>query len=840
MTQENSSWESKDVYDEPGYALENDAVGKEKKILAIPTFQILYQEQSGFGVFACEDEKEDIFTIKGTFISPLILGQTYQLEGKVIIYKGEKQLQVNQYRNVKPINEKGIISYLQTLKGLKSRAENIYEVFGVDSIDVLMNDPMKVCKMVKGIGKKSVVAWQEQLEKMKDSQSVLVSLMGFGLTINQSKKLCEKFSDVVVDMINENPYILSKEVRGYGFLTCDRIARNMGYDIKSPYRIQEGLIHCLESATNDGHCFLPAIDLLVKTSNLLSIRLSIQEMTRYAKECYGANEFLHEAGGKNYTIKYQDMSECIDKYYNAKPGERDTCRYVVDKVDEEEVLKEIECLLKDRRIVMEDNKVYLTPYYFAELEVAECVNEIIAGEKEIKWDNNKVLMRFCKNKNYALEAKQKLAVIEFTKSTGGFYILNGSAGCGKTFSLKIILSILEEMYQENFNREMDVLLMAPTGKASKVAGKATEIPCVTVHRGLGYNPVVGYEFNDENQFEADVVIIDESSMLDIMLTRSLLKAIQKRGTKVIFLGDTKQLPSVGAGNVLADLIACNKVKVVTLDVVKRQGEKSGIIRNINKLLDGKMIEDCLDTGDAFVLKKNTVEDVQKTIISSIRRIQKNRGLSLDEIQVLCPQKAGAVGTEYLNFLLQTAFNPLNEENKILNKKITLGSYGNNVKQVDLFFKKGDKVIHTKNNYEMSWYEKGHNGDYIKCPNILGVTNGECGIIEEIRKGKNSEGEIVTQVIVKYDDYFVIYEDGVRELDHAYALTIHKSQGSQWGAVIMPIMNQNRIMLDVNLFYTGYSRAKDMSIVIGEVSAIKYAIETYRSRDRYTTLCNQIA
>ena len=803
----------------------------------IPVAEITYIDSTGFGVYVVEDEEENKFNIKGVFVSPLILGQTYSAKGKITAYKGEKQIQVDTIKNVRPVNKRGIIAYLQTLKGLKSKAELIYEEFGDKCIDVLIKDPMLVAKSIKGIGKKSVTSWQEQLIKMQDAQETISTLLGYGLSHNEAKKLYDKYKDEIITKLEENPYVLAIEVKGYGFEKCDRIARSMGYNPKSGYRIQEGIIHMLSEALSSGHCFLPGAKLVELTLELLRIRLSVQEMNKFAYEHSGQDSFTYKIGEYSYEINYNEMKKCLNNYSKSNKKDKDKERYIVIDFTEEEILNEIKNLIVQDRIIIDNNNIYLREIYLAEKAVAKHITRIIDNDTPLKANVGDMLNELCKERGINLELMQRKAVLEFAKTKGGFHILNGSAGCGKTFTLNIILEILTKVFK-NMGKNINIMVLAPTGKASKVASKATGRDCMTVHRGLGYNPQYGFQYNEYNPLEADVVVVDESSMLDILLAKSLLSAIPKT-SKVIFLGDTKQLPSVGAGNVLKDLIESKKVNVITLNVVKRQGEKSGIIRNANKIIEGEMIENCKDTGDAFLIARETPKGALEAIIESIKRIQSLKGWSLEDIQVLCPQKSTLIGTEYVNYILQKTFNPEDNGLKVLNKKIQikLSPEDKDVSVFELYFKPGDKVIHIKNNYDIPWYVKKYSG-YVKTEET-GITNGECGVIEEIIEDKNEDGDIITKVIVRYEDKYIIYDDGVDELEHAYALTVHKSQGSQWKAVIIPIMNQNYNMLDNNLFYTGYTRAELFSVVVGQVSAIKLAIKTHKTRERYTDLAKRI-
>jgi len=813
--------------------LEQYKVNQSIKKVMIPTFEIIFNDETGFGAYRVEDEDGNEFSIKGTFIAPLTVGQTYLAEGFITTYRNEKQIHVNQIRNVKPVNKKGIIAYLQTLKGLKSKASWIYDEFGDKSIDVLMKDPLLVANRVKGIGKKSVLSWQEQLDKMKDTQQVMSTLLGYGLTPHQAKGLYDKYGEEIVGKIEENPYFLSSEVRGYGFERCDRIARTMGYNPKSPFRIQEGIIHVLNQASQEGHCFLPLDKLMEEVTNLLTIRLTIQEMAQFAVEKRGQKNFEYSIGEHVYSINYQELVgqyELLKKEKYAR--NRENLRYIVVSFEFDEIAKEVEVVSLERRIIYDDGNIYLTHLYYDELQVAKRVVELAVETpflKPIKLERE--LDQYLKQKGFVLEAKQREAVLTFSEMQGGFYALCGSAGCGKTFTLKIILAMLEKQYRAN-GKSIDIRVYAPTGKASKVASRSTERECMTVHRGLGYHPALGFTFNEDEPLDADVVVVDESSMLDITLTKYLLNAIAN-GTKVIFMGDVKQLPSVGPGNVLKDLINSGIVKIVTLDVVKRQGALSGIIRNANKIIKDEMIQSCEDTKDAYVLNRYSPESTQKAIIDSMKRILTFEGYSIEDVQVLCPQRTGVIGTYAMNLVIQQTFNPEEEGMKVLNKKFQLGT-----DTFLLYFKKGDKVIHIKNNYDKEWYEKGHFADYVRNESIVGITNGECGIIEDIVEVKK-KGDKFTRIIVRYEDKYVFYDDSFDELDHSWALTIHKSQGSQWKAVIMPIMKQNYLMLDNNLFYTGYTRAELFNCVIGQADAIRHAIKTHKTRNRYTALTDKI-
>lgn len=811
------------------------------KRTVIPTFEILYSNDSGFGVYVVEDTEENQFSVRGTFVAPLIIGQTYTVDGYITEYRGEKQIQVNTIHNVKPVNKRGIIAYLQTLKGLKSKAELIYEVFGDESINVLMKDPLQVSKQIRGIGVKSVVLWADQLDKMKDSQAFLSALLGYGLTPNQANALFKKYGEEIVEKIEQNPYFLAKEVRGYGFERCDRIARSMGFDPKSPFRMQEALLHVLDQASNEGHCFLPLNELIVRTGSLLTIRMTEPEMNQYLAEQKGVDIVIYRVGEKAYEIPYNELRTAYDNYrWERNKRKKEKLRYVVVSFNEDEIGEAIQAISLERRIVFDDGNIYLRQIFQYQKVVSERVVQIARSKSSFNTELNLTteLDAYLTKQGYDLEDKQYEAIVNFSKNKGGFYILNGSAGCGKTFTLKIILAILEYRYAKE-KKQCKVKVLAPTGKASKVASKSTERECLTVHRGLGFNPGDGFTYTEENPLKADVLVVDESTMLDISISKDLMLAIAN-GTKVIFMGDTKQLPSVGAGNVLKDLIASETVEIVTLDVVKRQGALSGVVLNANRIINGEMIETCEDTKDAYVLHRQTPEGAIKAILASIKRILTFPDYTLEDIQVLAPQRTSSVGTYMLNHSIQQAFNSENNEGKrVLNLRfdVTLDDRRGQ-ETFELYFQKGDKVIHTNNEYDKEWYQRGEFNEYLVDKDVLGITNGECGVIEDILVVKDGN-ETKTRIIVKYEDKFVFYDNNFQSLDHSWALTIHKSQGSQWKAVIIPIMMQNFMMLDNNLFYTAYTRAEKFSCVVGQPEAIKHAIKTYKTITRYTALSEKL-
>lgn len=754
--------------------------GDKVKKKVVPISEFYFSEDSGYGIYNVELTNGVLYVMKGKFPGSLVLGNTYEIEGDVVIYKGETQFHVKSIQIAKAEGKQAIIYYLQTLHGLKKRAEAIYNVFGEKTIDMLTNRPELVASRMKGIGKTTTLKWSKELKQKAHEEELLLFLFGLGLTPVQVDTLKKTYGNEVRNVLEDNPYRLIQDVRGYGFKKCDTIARNSGIAFNDPKRVRAGVYHTLIQSTFEGHTYLPEGELVNQVQSILCT--------------------------SNEQMEFDLVVQCISD------------------------------LEGEGEVVRSENKIFLSHYFFWETRIVKEVERISQPTNWSKTTPQQVenmLDDYLRATGVHLETKQREAVVEFSSKQGGFYILNGSAGCGKTFTLKVILSILQSVYRQN-RKEYKVKIMAPTGKASKVASKATGLPCITIHRGLEYD-LDGFQRNESNPLAESIIVVDESSMLDTELSKDLLIAV-KSGAKVIFLGDTKQLPSVGAGNVLLDLINSDMVHVVTLDVVKRQGAESGIINNANAIIAGEMVS-TQSTNDSFVLARNTDNEILKTTLQSYRRLLE-KGMHQDEIQVLTPQRKGKLGIYNLNRLFQQEFNPNGKKTKIKNLQLPIG-------EADLYYRVGDKVIHIQNDIERTLYRK--DGNKFRALVDEGITNGECGTITHVTsvtKYDANSGKTKTfdRMIVKYEDWYVFYDskEDIEMLDHAYALTIHKSQGSQWKAVIQPLSRGHIRMLDNNLLYTGLTRASDFHCFIGDLYVLQRGIETFRVNDRFTDLLYKLA
>ena len=631
--------------------------------------------------------------------------------------------------------------------------------------------------------------------------------MDYGLTHKQALKLIEIYSTSIIKKINANPYFLVDDVKGFGFLTCDKLALNIGISPDDEFRVQAGVVYVLQQSAMEGHCYLPYEKVLIALKQLLTIRLSMDEMYEYLR-CQTKSITRY---GQKFDL---DLDLLQVNYYNDE-------RYVLF----EPIISDDKIFLLNKNVIYTDGRFYLKSLYYSEINLATKLLEIDRHKKQIFTEEQiaPVLDIICKQSNIVLEERQRRAVIEFNMYHGGVFILNGSAGTGKTFVLNMILKVREALgYVYGRLPKLKIMPVAPTGKATKVMQKSIHLDCKTIHRALCYIPEQGFTKTQYNQFEENFFVVDETSMLDVEIAEALMEAIPA-SAKIIFMGDTKQLASVGPGNVLKDLIESNRFTNVTLNVIKRQGLLSGIVKNANRIIAKEQIQSEPETGDFFVINASEENKIKDTVVESIRRLlQKN--YEFDNIQVLVPQRTGALGVNAFNYLLQQKFNPIiGNETRTL--KTTFSIKGN---PFELYFHKGDKVIHMKNDYNMKNYEKVA-GRYLEIKESSGITNGECGVVEEVIQNGSS-----TTTVVRYENFYCQYED-VSDLELAYATTIHKSQGSQWEAIIVLNLNQHSYMLSNNILYTGITRAKDFCCVIGPNSAIDKAINTNKDDGRYTSL-----
>ena len=720
---------------------------------------IFKSEDTGYVVAKITANKE-VNTIVGTM--PLIKeGQQIEVKGEWIKHKQfGRQFNVEEYKEVLPTSTKEIEKYLSTgiIHGIGPvTAKKIVKAFGEETLNILDNNIERL-KEVEGIGKKKYnIIYQSYLET-RELKDIIMFFQKHGVTINQCLKIYKKFGGDAQNIVSENPYILSDEISGIGFLTSDRIAKSLGIEPISDFRIQSGIKYVLNSFSGLGNTYMPKDKLINEAQRVLSVDKELIEVNIY-------NSVLE---GK---IK-------------------------IEKINEIEA-------------------VYSLPYYFCELGVTNKIITLsIENFQTINSDITFEISSFERKNNIVFADSQKEAILGAFEN--GIEIITGGPGTGKTTIIKCIIEIYE-------NNGMKVLLAAPTGRAAKRMTESTGREAKTIHRllemGVSDNENSFFGRGEGEPLEGDVIIVDEASMIDIMLMNSLLKAI-KLGTRLIIVGDADQLPSVGPGNILRDLIDSEFIKVVRLKDIFRQGKESMIITNAHRINNGELPYLNKKGGDFFFDNRESNEEILETILDLVNRrlpLFNSKWNKIRDFQVLSPTRKGILGVDNLNNELQSILNPPSKDKKERKFK-------------DSVFREGDKVMQTKNNYSLKWNRINGYGDN----EGVGIFNGDMGFIESI----SEENRTVT--VVFDDERRIVYDNlYVEELELAYAITIHKSQGSEFKVIITPAFMGSAFLMNRNILYTGITRAKELVVVVGNQRALKYMVDNTNSMERYSSLKERI-
>jgi exodeoxyribonuclease V alpha subunit len=677
-----------------------------------------------------------------------------------------EQIKVETCEEIVPSTIDGVENYLASglVIGIGPvTAKRIVEKFGMDTLDIMEMNPMRLTE-VEGIGEKKAAAIAENFKDQRELRQVMVFLQSYGITPNFAIRIYKKYGIETIKTVNENPYRLCDDINGIGFKTADKIARNLGVDPSSKYRIMSGIKYILSGCTANGHVYLPKLNLLDECSKILGLN----------------EEMINEAL----------VSLLVSKELCADQMEEDTA-------------------------------IYLSTMYYSELGVARKLIELsLYGDeqKESEDDIINEINEFENGNDIEFGEEQRQAIVSGVKNC--FSIITGGPGTGKTTIIKCIISIFEK-------KGMNIVLGAPTGRAAKRITETTGYEAKTIHRLLemGYaiedgdgNGNANFTKDESDPIEAEVIIIDEASMIDILLMNSLLKALAL-GTRVIMVGDVDQLPSVGPGNVLKDIIESKAVNVVKLKKIYRQSNESLITLNAHKINSGEMPE-LNDKGKDFffIQKSNGNELLEELLTLAHKRLPAfKEGFDfMKDIQVLAPMRKGEVGINNLNNRLQQMLNPALE-----------GKVERKFK--DYLIREGDKVMQIRNNYSVSW-ESLTNGD----EGGSGIYNGDIGYIENI----DNEAQSVTVIFdeekrVKYD--FV----NLDELELAYAITIHKSQGSEFPIVIIPVWNGPPMLMNRNLIYTAVTRAKKLVVLVGSRQVLAGMVKNNRIAARHTRLKDRI-
>lgn len=710
------------------------------------------------GTFPDIDEGESI-EVYGEYVEHAVYG---------------KQFRTESYEHVAPEDEVAVERYLGSgaIKGIgAAMASRIVKRFGADTFRVIEEEPERLAE-IKGISIRKAREIGIQMEEKREMRDAMLFLQKYGISNALAVKIYKQYGSRLYAVMKENPYRLAEDVSGVGFKIADEIAGKIGIHTDSDYRIRSGLLYALMQAGLDGNVYLPDHILLEKAADLLGLQ-------------------------------------------------------------SQQLEPQLSNLMMDKKIVIKEKDeykaVYGMSYYYAELNCARMLHEIRdalvtehgllpSEEAAIEKKIDKLTQALAKEgQNMELDALQKQAVIDSVKE--GVFILSGGPGTGKTTTINMIIRYFE-------SEGYDIFLAAPTGRAAKRMTEATGVEAKTIHRLLELNGAmsdetknVTFERNELNPLEADVIIIDEMSMVDIFLFQSLLKAIAP-GTRLIMVGDMNQLPSVGPGQVLRDLMESGCYSQVILKKIFRQAGTSDIVVNAHLINEGKQISLDNKSRDFFFLERDNVNVIYKHMIQLVtEKLPRYVNSSVFDVQVLTPMRKGMLGVETLNGILQKYLNPADARKQ-------------EIEHGDGILREGDKVMQIKNNYQLEWEIVSRYG--IPIDKGQGVFNGDVGIVKSINTGTKT-------VVIEYEDMRrVTYPfSGLDEIELAYAITIHKSQGSEYPAVVMPLLTGPRMLFNRNLLYTGVTRAKNCVTILGSRNTVMGMINNVNEQRRYTGLQDRI-
>ena len=818
-------------------ALEDYNDGDEVSLIYIPIKEITYKDTNGFGAYLCENNDDEdappTFVVCGTFTDHLDIGQTYKSDGSVALRHGVRQLHIKNITKVTPETKHGIISFMRSLDGMRYQADVIYDKFERRSLDIIKNEPESILKIIKSSYPEQVLGWKKQIEECKNNYGYLSDLIALGMKPAQAKKVYDEYGDSAVIKIQQDPYFLIGKIRGYGFKKCDAIGKDLGIKPNDPERLATGVLYTMQSLMANGSTCIDRCTVISGSIRELSIRMTYREMVDAIKS--SADLYMYPYGTDTYTVPMSRIKSDYVRYSSAySQADKLEARTLIYEITEQDIETALLNLQLSNRIVIENDMLYIKRYYDQEFNIAYYVQQFSKNSKPVPYSTvESMLDIYCKERQIELEDKQKEAVLSVCSHMGGVNIINGAAGCGKTFCIKIALDILQKVYKNNHNTFSKVII-APTGKAARVAHKAPGVDSYTIHRLLQYRPNEGFFYNAKNHLPYDCIVIDECSMLDTGLAHSLFSAIEYN-TKVIMMGDTNQLPSIGAGNVFHDLIVSGNIGVVTLNVIKRQGADSGIVKNARNIIDGESVTTQREFMDSLVVGAKTdaeyVDKIKKYCNSALAK------MNIEDVQILSPMKKGVTGTNYLNYIMQETYNKNHDDNRFLKGKFDV-KIGDETQTIKLYFRVGDKVINIRNDYKTPWYYV-KDGILYQDDTRSGITNGEIGTIVKMIESRDKVGDINQKIIVKFEDKYIVYENEFDDLELAYAITIHRSQGSEWSAIMVVLNKSHKSMIDRNLFYTGITRSKQLSIVISDPDTIRYGVTNTRLSERKTGLVKRL-
>lgn len=686
--------------------------------------------------------------------------------GEYVVFNGDftvhqtygLQFKVTSYEESRPEDMDSIERYLGSgaIKGVgPALAARIVRHFKMDTFRVIEENPEELSQ-VKGISNRMAMEIADQVAEKKGMRNAMLFLGKLGIGMNLAVKIYKEYGEKVYEIIENNPYKLADDMEGVGFKIADEIARNSGMELDSPFRIKSGILYALSAAVSAGHTYYPMDALIEEAGKLLGV-------------------------------------------FIAEP---------------EEILTD---LMIDRKVMVRDvdgiKAVYLYSVYHTELAIAHRLFALKFEDMPDEKTFDKDLHSIEKEENITLESMQREAVRASAGS--GIVVITGGPGTGKTTTINTIIRYFER-------KGMDIMLAAPTGRAAKRMTEATGHEAQTIHRMLELSGILSdeisnasFERNETNPLETDVVIIDEMSMVDIFLMNSLLKAIAD-GTRLILVGDANQLPSVGPGNVLKDIIASGCFNTVRLAKIFRQEEAGDIVVNAHKINEGELFEIGPSSRDFPFIRRTDANAIINALVTLVKvKLPAYTDCSPNDVQVLTPTRKGSLGVERLNTVLQQYLNP--PSNSKVEKEI--GS---------IIFREGDKVMQIKNNYKIPWEVRGRNG--IPIETGMGVFNGDMGIVDNINL-------YLSEMTVRFDEerYVTYTFKETDELEHAYAVTVHKSQGSEYPAVVLPLLDGPRMLMNRNILYTAVTRARKCICIVGSEQTFYNMISNENEQKRFSSL-----
>ena len=702
---------------------------------------------------------EDEITCVGIF-SAIAEGENIEAQGEYTEHPTYgQQFKVTSFEEKAPEDEEAIERYLGSgaIKGIGlAMAARIVRRFKEDTFRIIEEEPERLAE-IKGISNRKAMEIASQVNEKRDLRQAMIFLQQYGITMNLAVKVYQAYGQDVYGIIRENPYRLADDIDGVGFRTADEIAARVGIRMDSDFRVRSGILYTLLQASGEGHTYLPETELTPRASKLLNV-----------------------------------TAEQVEKQYMDLAIER--------KI----ILKQME----------DQTQVYAASFYYMEANTATMLKRLNVSYDVSDAEIEQQIRGIEKKSGMTLDEHQVTAVKEAVRN--GLLVITGGPGTGKTTTINTIIRYFEL-------EGLEIFLAAPTGRAAKRMSETTGFEARTVHRMLELNGGAegsgGFERDESNPLEADVIIVDEMSMVDISLMYSLLKAISV-GTRLILVGDVNQLPSVGPGSVLRDIIQSHACNVVMLTKIFRQASTSDIIVNAHKINHGEEVILDNKSMDFFFLKRYDADVIINVVLQLIKqKLPKFVDATPYDIQVLTPMRKGLLGVERLNGILQRYMNP--PANDKVEKE-----YGSTV------FREGDKVMQTKNNYQLAWKIRTKFG--LTVDKGLGIFNGDMGIIRQIN-------DFAEQMIIEFDEGRMVEYPYklLDELELAYAITIHKSQGSEYPAVVIPLLGGPMMLMNRNLLYTAVTRARKCVTLVGNEVTFQQMIRNTSQQKRYSGLCDRL-